>query len=112
MNSWSPRKEKTIHILIIVGLGAVVYGNTFENLFVWNDWTLIIRNPLIRRWDNLPEILFSYQWKPLAGEPSYTYRPLLLVTYMTDYAFWLFKPWGFHLTNLTIHLLTIIIIIR
>jgi len=105
MNNWSFRKEKTIHVLIIVGLGALVYANTFENLFVWNDWTLIIRNPLIRRWDNLPEILFGQQWKPLVGEPSYTYRPLLLATYMTDYAFWLFEPWGFHLTNLTIHLL-------
>lgn len=105
MRVWSSMKEKVIHILIIVGLGAAIYANSMDNLFVWHDWTLIIRNPLIRSWSNLTEILSGTHWKPLVGEPSYIYRPLVLMTFMTDYPLWLSRPWGYHLTNISIHLL-------
>ena len=36
------------------------------------------------------------------------YRPLTLVTYTIDYAFWEWKPFGYHLTDLVLHGLAVV----
>src|SRR3990172_4772892 len=96
-------REKLIHILLIACFAALFYINSFGNFFVWNDWTLIIENVLVRDWTNLPEIFTSAFWKPLIGEPSQIYRPLVSVSFMTDFALWRLQPWGYHLTNVSFH---------
>ncbi|OGQ69052.1 MAG: hypothetical protein A2W73_01215 [Deltaproteobacteria bacterium RIFCSPLOWO2_12_55_13] len=96
-------KEKLIHILVVACFAALFYVNSFGNFFVWNDWTLIIENFLIRDWTNLPEIFTSAFWKPLIGEPSQVYRPLVSVSFMADFALWRLQPWGYHLTNVSFH---------
>ena len=91
--------------MLIAGLVALFYSNSFGNFFVWNDWTLIIENFLIKDWRNLPEIFASAFWKPLLGEPPQIYRPLVLVSFMADFFLWGLKPWGYHLTNICLHVL-------
>lgn len=98
-------REKVAHLLLIACFAALFYSNSFGNFFVWNDWTLVIENFLIKDWRNLPEIFASAFWKPLLGEPSQTYRPLVLVSFMADFSLWGLKPWGYHLTNLCLHVL-------
>ena len=98
-------KEKLIHLSVIAALAALFYSNSFGNFFVWNDWTLIIENFLIKDWRNLPEIFASAFWKPLLGEPPQIYRPLVLVSFMADFFLWGLKPWGYHLTNICLHVL-------
>jgi len=98
-------REKLIHILVIVGFGALFYVNSFGNFFVWNDWTLIIQNFLITDWRNLPEIFTSGFWKPLLGEPFQVYRPLVSLSLMADFALWRLDPFGYHLTNTALHVL-------
>ena len=96
-------QEKVIHPIVIAILGAFCYLNSFGNFFVWNDWTLIIENYLVKDWTNLPEIFTSVFWKPLVGEPSQIYRPLVSVSFMADFALWRLQPWGYHLTNVSFH---------
>ena len=96
-------REKLYHILIIAAFGTVFYVNSFGNFFVWNDWTLIIENYLVKDWSNLPEIFTSVFWKPLVGEPFRIYRPLVSLSFMADFSFWVLNPWGYHLTNVTLH---------
>lgn len=96
-------REKLSHLLLIAGLVALFYSNSFGNFFVWNDWTLIIENFLLKDWRNLPEIFTSAFWKPLLGEPSQIYRPLVLLSLMSDLALWGLEPWGYHLTNVSLH---------
>lgn len=98
-------REKLSHLLLITGFVALFYSNSFGNFFVWNDWTLIIENFLVRDWSNLPEIFSSAFWKPLIGEPSQIYRPLLSISFMADFSLWGLKPWGYHLTNTLLHVL-------
>lgn len=103
-------KEKLIHILVVAVFGALFYVNSLGNFFVWNDWTLIIENFLIKDWRNLPEIFSSAFWKPLLGEPFQIYRPLLSLSFMADYAVWHLNPWGYHLTNTLLHILNSLLI--
>lgn len=103
--SQSPNREKLLHLLLIACFAALFYSNSFGNFFVWNDWTLIIENFLIKDWRNLPEIFASAFWKPLLGESPQIYRPLVLASFMADFALWGLKPWGYHLTNICLHVL-------
>jgi tetratricopeptide (TPR) repeat protein len=96
-------REKLIHLLVVAVFGGLFYVNSFGNFFVWNDWTLIIENFLIKDWQNLPEILTSAFWKPLLGEPFQIYRPLVSLSFMADLALWGLEPWGYHLTNVSLH---------
>ncbi|MBI2987897.1 MAG: tetratricopeptide repeat protein [Deltaproteobacteria bacterium] len=98
-------KEKLIHLLLIACLVTLFYANSFANFFVWNDWTLIIENFLVKDRSNLPEIFTSAFWKPLVGEPSQIYRPLVSLSFMVDFSLWGLKPWGYHLTNTALHVL-------
>jgi len=88
-------REKLFHVILIVVFGAIFYINSFGNFFVWNDWTLIIQNFLITDWRNLPEIFTSVFWKPLLGEPSQVYRPLVSLSLMADFAIWRLDPFGY-----------------
>jgi len=99
-----PKKRESIgHLLLIACFIALFYSNSFGNFFVWNDWTLIIENFFVRDWSNLPEIFTSVFWKPLVGEPSQIYQPLLSLSFMADFSLWGLKPWGYHLTNTILH---------
>lgn len=98
-------KEKLVHLSIVAIFAALFYSNSFGNFFVWNDWTLIIENFLVRDWGNLPEIFTSSFWKPLMGEPPQIYRPLLFLSFVADFDVWRLNPWGYHLTNTGLHVL-------
>ena len=88
-------RGKWVHILVVCCFAALFYLNSFNNFFVWNDWPLIIENFLVHDWSNLPEIFTSAFWKPLIGEPSQIYRPVVLLSFMADYALWHLNPWGY-----------------
>ena len=96
-------REKLGHLLLIASFATLFYINSFGNFFVWNDWTLIIENFLVRDWTNLPEIFTSAFWKPLIGEPAQIYRPLVSLSFMADFYLWRLNPWGYHLTNTSLH---------
>ncbi|MGH9339126.1 MAG: tetratricopeptide repeat protein [Acidobacteriota bacterium] len=104
-----PDNYRQINILAIAIFAAIFYLNSFQNFFVWNDWTFIIENFLIKDWRNLPEIFTSAFWKPLLGEPTLVYRPLTALSFMTDFSLWGLEPWGYHLTNTALHILNSVI---
>ncbi len=59
--------------------------------FTYDDVPLILDNPFIRDWHNLPVLLQGG-------------RPVRALTLMLDYAVWGLDPVGYHLTNLFLHL--------
>lgn len=91
-------------ILFLVFVSLVVYANSFQNEFVWDDQKLIADNYYIRDWRNTGKIftqdLFYKSWKT-----GNYYRPLQSLSFMLDYSLWRLKPFGYHLTNITFHIL-------
>lgn len=85
---------------LIVILGVVVYSRSLGNSFLWDDEVLVLNNPLIRSIRFIPDILTTPLW---AGGGSY-YRPLAVLSYLWDYRLWGLHPFGFHLSNLAVHL--------
>ncbi len=94
-----------IHLLavaLIVGAGVGAYANALGNGFVYDDETLILLNDRITSFKHLPQVFREDLF--FDKEITNFYRPLQTVTMMVDYHFWKLNPFGYHLTNLILHL--------
>ena len=87
-------------ILFIIILAAILYANTLNNGFVYDDDYTVVNNVFISDFHNLTELL-QKNYFPSSGE--ITYRPVVTLTYFIDYALYGLKPWGYHLTNVLLH---------
>lgn len=91
------------HLLLLLLTCFLVYGNTLGNGFVWDDHPLVDNNIFLSSWRNIPK-LFTTNLFAGGSSPSAFYRPVQALTYMVEYHLWGSKPFGYHLTNLLLHL--------
>lgn len=89
-----------ISAFFIAIFSLLIYANTFENGFTYDDYGTMVNNPFIKDLQNLPS-LFTKGYITFSGE--ITYRPVATFTYFIDYALYGVKPWGYHLTNVLLH---------
>jgi Flp pilus assembly protein TadD len=98
-------KNTTIFSVILIAfLGFAVYFNSLNGKFIWDDDHLIKDNIYIKNRVHLPT-LFTTHIGAGANIDYSSYRPLQMVTYMLDYAFWKLDVRGYHLTNVILHIL-------
>jgi len=86
------RHTTLIHFSAIIFLGAVVYANGLTGAFQFDDMLNIVDNPLIKDLGNL--------WPPSGS------RWFGNLTFALNYRTGGLNPFGFHLVNVCIHLLT------
>ena len=98
--------RKSFLIGIIIVACFLAYFNTLSAGFVWDDNILIVNNPFIKSFKFLPEYFTHDIWK-ISGQAVNRgyYRPLLAASFMLDYSFWKDSAFGYHLTNLILHIL-------
>lgn len=90
---------------LILFVSFVSYANSLRGKFIWDDNIMVRDNESIRNWHSIPRALthdISFAERERVGY----YRPLLILSYMWDYAIWKLNPFGFHLTNIFLHFLT------
>lgn len=85
----------------------MVYLNSLGNTFVYDDYLTITNNHFIREWRYLLAF-FNQKYFVISGE--LTYRPLVTLSYLVEYALWQLNPWGYHLTNIIIHALNVYLV--
>jgi tetratricopeptide (TPR) repeat protein len=115
-----PRINNRLAILLILVLTVIVYANSLKNEFVWDDYTVIVDNSFVKSWRNLPSLFkkayltrisdFGYWGERYIGSGETTYRPVVTVSYFTDYAIWKLNPLGYHISNLAIHILNALLL--
>jgi len=92
----------------LILFSVVVYAPMFSNGFVWDDPYFIVENPALRSlWP--PARFLQSQGSPAEGV-LYTltgHRPVTTFSLALDYALWNLNPFGYHLTNLFLHLLCV-----
>ncbi len=94
--------------LVLIALaGLLVYANSLPNPFIWDDSYLVVDNSYIKDPADFAK-LFAGDIASGADEHYSFYRPLQMVSYMLDYLVWKLKPFGFHLTNILLHVLAAI----
>jgi len=81
---------------IAVVIAGAVYVNALRNPFIYDDYRLIVENRSLGDLSNVRAIL----WHEVT-------RPLVNISYAIDYAIWGPSPFGFHLTNLLLHMVNV-----
>lgn len=94
--------KKFLSALVLTLVIFAAYAPALRNGFVWDDTALVLRDPLIRSWLLIPEAFQHFLF--LDATPSDFYRPIQRLTYVADYAAFVFKPAGYHFTSILCHL--------
>ena len=96
MTSASKLTTAPVLAFLAVLLGAIVYVNSLGNPFVFDDTTEILENPSITQPAQIGGLI---RYSPT--------RPVVNLSYALDYASSGLEPFGYHLTNLLLHLINI-----
>ena len=106
MVSLPPGRFPAIALIVVLGIAA--YFNSLDNGFHYDDEHSILENHHVRSLLNLPA--FFLDPGTFSGLPqARMYRPVLLVTYALNYAVGGYEPFGYHLVNLFLHLLNVLL---
>lgn len=103
MNRITPKIILCIHIAIIITLGLMVYVNSLNGKFVWDDNGLLKDNNYIKDWKYFPEIIKG-DFGVGGGTKSSYYRPLQTILHMAGYSLWGLDVKGYHLTSILLHI--------
>jgi tetratricopeptide (TPR) repeat protein len=100
----SPAQRLFLEIFFLIFLSSLaflLYSNTFESPFTFDDWSSIEANPSIRienlTWDAIKKAAFDSKLER---------RPVPYVTLALNYYFHQYELPGYHLVNIIIHLIT------
>ncbi len=95
-------KSATIYAAAIVMIGFAAYSGSLGNGFTFDDYAVVVNNPVVGE-GRLSEVFSTGYWRaqPDAGH----YRPLTILSFVLNHAAGGLKPFGYHLTNLVLHLL-------
>ncbi len=90
--------NRLLHALAIVAVTLLAYGGSFDGEFVSDDIPLVRDNPLVGSltWSNVRQIFTSFD--------DSNYIPLKVLSLAIDRRIWGEEPWGFHATNLLLHI--------
>ena len=96
-----------ITILLILLAVFAAYSSALSGDFVWDDRNLIERPDSIHQIQPLMSYFHQTFWNTTdqARLSRVFYRPLVTLSYALEWQLWEGRPFGFHLTNIFIHLL-------
>jgi len=99
------RLSQTLMLIVLAVLGLLIYAQTLENPFVFDDGFNILNNPGIRltelSWDGLNRA---------AWESPSRNRPVAYVSFALNYYFHRYQVVGYHVVNILIHLAAALIL--
>jgi len=96
--------KPVIHIILIILLGFNVYANSLNGQFIWDDSAFIKNNTYIRDWSKIIPVFTQDSGRGASTVLNF-YRPLQVFTYMIDYSIWGLNVFGYHLSNVILHIL-------
>ncbi|HEY2798976.1 MAG TPA: tetratricopeptide repeat protein [Chthoniobacterales bacterium] len=79
----------------------VIYAPALRAGFVWDDRALVLGDPLIRSWRLIWEGFQHFLFTDATA--SDFYRPLQRLSYLVDYAAFVFAPCGYHFVSIFWH---------
>lgn len=101
-------KQDKVFLLILVAITFILYANSFGNQLIWDNYFEIINNKYVQDFDVVK--FFTKNYFAGSGEMEGFYRPIALLSFAVDYKIWGLNPFGFHLTNIILFILTAVII--
>lgn len=103
--------RSTILCLVLFLFSILLYANTFDNDFVWDDRDLIVENPTIDTFDlsTIKTAFIENFWETKDRLGGY-YRPLITLSYHCNHLFSGMNPAGFHAANVIVNALAVVVL--
>lgn len=99
-------KENFIKIFIITILTFSIYSNSLNNDFVYDDLLLIVNNPIVKSYSNIPAIFTHHFFHNSGFESNITfYRPITTLSYLFNYKLFGLSVFSFHFFNIILHII-------
>nr|XP_039259696.1 protein O-mannosyl-transferase TMTC2-like [Styela clava] len=91
--------------LICAGVAVLVYANTFDADFVYDDSRAILKNLNVRTSTPLYNIFLDDFWgtRMTHSGSHKSYRPITTLSFRLNYFISGFEPWSYHSTNILLH---------
>lgn len=99
-------RKLVLCIAVIVLTGFAVYGNSLDGPFIWDDKQLVQDDVRIKDGGKSIGHILSNSLRASSDGSTTSFRPLQTITYIFDYSLWRTNVLGYHLTNVTFHILT------
>ena len=108
-NIFMRKVKQFIPFALLVTVCVIVYFNSLDNGFVFDDRGTIVENKYITSViENLPSFFNSSYFKIAELEESY--RPVATFSYHLLYAIVKLDPFGYHLGSLILHIINVILV--
>jgi tetratricopeptide (TPR) repeat protein len=98
-----------VHLLILIALSLTLYALTMRNGFVTDDNMQILQNPFVTNPEDVTQAFrgdvwsFAHKNAPTSRWGSNYYRPLQILMYTGEYAFFGKEPRAWHLVNMLLN---------
>jgi len=98
------QNKNVVIVSSILVLTVFVFGTLAHNGFFWDDYDYITINPQITKLSlqGIFDIFSTFR--------SSNYHPLTTLSWAVEYHFWGLQAAGYHITNLVIHLINIVLV--
>ena len=102
---WASRTRLILPLFLIITLTILAYLPALHGGFIWDDDHYLTKNPVLTEAHALRRIWFS------RDSPS-QYFPLTYTSFKIERVLWGLRPFGYHLTNLLLHLANALLLWR
>jgi tetratricopeptide (TPR) repeat protein len=92
---------------IVAVLTALLYLPSLNGTFVYDDQMDVVENPAVHTLSDAPDYLSLSAMRQGLYDAV---RPVYVVSIMVEWALWGAKPFGYHLTNLVLHVLNALLL--
>ena len=96
-----------VHLILIAALGLIVYSNTFNVPFQWDEEFYIEKNPIVK---DLSYFLYPSKAKGFEQYGAFKSRYVGYLTFALNYKLNGLDVTCYHIFNITIHLLNAILV--
>ncbi|MFH0948781.1 MAG: tetratricopeptide repeat protein [Elusimicrobiota bacterium] len=97
------KKSIIMQLLLLAFFTFLIYSNTINGEFLFDDEHFIVRNPYIRDWSCIKDIFFTNVTSGIGFKDNF-YRPLSIFVWLIINKTFGLNPVAFHLTNIFIHI--------
>lgn len=98
-------------LTLLAAVVLVVFGNSLDGSFQYDDFHSIVRNTAVRDAGNLPAFLTDPSLFSADPEKS-MYRPVLLASFALNHAVHGYDVFGYHAVNVVLHLMCVLLLWR
>lgn len=96
---------------LLIVCSVALYLNALSGPFVYDDKQLILTNVKIKDWSQWSDVVGDDFWSvTLDPLQSGYYRPIITLSYMLNYALSELDPYGYHVTNLYVHIANVLLV--